>query len=301
MEVTPSNKREIQFLDGLKHPNVVEFQWAFDMGGELWLGMEFVEGGMLSELLEAGLSEAAMAFICRGVAAALAFLHAKGLAHRDLKPQNIMLTNKPRAKLIDFGLCTHVDIARPTTMCGSPVFMSPEMIAGKGHGTATDIWSLGMIAVEMANEGHSDGLSEMNWMFQVATGGLEAPLPSDKGFSPDFHDFLANTLVKSPAKRATASQLLSQTFLSETAEPAELVKLLGVSKKERERQLETARARFAAAAAKAEAEAAVTAPEDKASINAAFEVLMKEMGLPSSAQQFSLEKKKLLLQQSKRN
>jgi tetratricopeptide (TPR) repeat protein/predicted Ser/Thr protein kinase len=147
-------KREVQLSSEITHPNVLR---VYDLGeskGIRFLTMQFVRGEDLAELIrregQLPLDKAGRFFrqICDGLAAA----HEKGVLHRDLKPQNIMVDSENRVYVMDFGLAKAVDRSGMTqtgAVMGSPAYMSPEQVKGEKLDLRSDIYSLGIILYEM--------------------------------------------------------------------------------------------------------------------------------------------------------
>jgi serine/threonine protein kinase len=137
--VTEKDKRnnwcEIGFLATCQHPNIVRFLSAWEMEDEVWIVMEFLDGGTLHEAIKVHqFSERHIAYIAREVLQALHYLHSNKLVHRDLKSANVMMSVDGEIKLIDFGLCADISEGERTQMVGSPFWMPPEMIRREPHG-----------------------------------------------------------------------------------------------------------------------------------------------------------------------
>jgi serine/threonine protein kinase len=130
-----NNWCEIGFLATCKHPNIVRFLDAWEVKDEVWIVMEFLEGGTLHEAIKVHqFCERHIAYIAREVLKALDFLHNNKFVHRDLKSANVMMSVEGEIKLIDFGLCADVSEGERTQMVGSPFWMPPEMIRREPHG-----------------------------------------------------------------------------------------------------------------------------------------------------------------------
>jgi len=222
------NLAEIHFLNTFKHENIVQFITAHIFEGDMWIVMEYMAGGTLTQAAaETSFTEDQIAYVARELLKALEFIHSKGHVHRDVKSDNCMLTTKGEVKLIDFGLC--VDIEKEgarTHLVGSPFWMSPEMIVRKAHSYPTDIWSYAVCLLELANHHAPNKDSYIRAMFTVATTGLPSPLEKPDIWSPIFHDFLSQCLQQEPNDRPSASQLLQHPFIKQAAAPQAMQTLL---------------------------------------------------------------------------
>lgn len=177
--------------------------------------MEFMEGGTFEEAARAWkFDEHNLAYVAREMLKGISYLHKNQLAHRDLKSANIMLSVTGEVKLIDFGLCADMSVGFPTHMVGSPFWMAPEMIQGKAHTYAVDIWSFAISLLEMANQRPPMIESAVKAMFTVATFTDSSELLVEPGrWSDVFKDFLGKCLQADPSERATADVLLEHPFL----------------------------------------------------------------------------------------
>ena len=137
----------------LTHPNIVIVHDFGEDGGVPYLVMEYVEGTTLSELLDDALSPERAQNLVDQIAAGLDYAHSRGVVHRDIKPQNVLVTPEGRVVLADFGLARIMESAKRLTMTGgivgTPEYMSPEQAAGRPTDQRTDIYALGVILFEM--------------------------------------------------------------------------------------------------------------------------------------------------------
>ena len=153
----------------------------------------------------------------------LEYLHLRKKIHRDIKAGNILLNIEGHAKLADFGVAGQLTdtMAKRNTVIGTPFWMAPEVIQEIGYDCVADIWSLGITALEMAEGKPPYGdIHPMRAIFMIPT----KPPPTFKDcdrWSPQFIDFVSRCLVKTPEKRATASQLLHSDFIGRARARAE--------------------------------------------------------------------------------
>jgi hypothetical protein len=215
---------EIEAMRRLNHANIVQFEDVFYYDNQVWLVMEYCDGGTLENLYqEVYLSETEIAFFIRQICIGLNYLHVQQhLAHLDIKAENILLNLNGGIKIADFGLVREVSSDRDTltSMVGTSYWMAPEVIQRKPYGQKVDIWALGCVCLELA-EGKPPRheLGSLKAMFLTATSG---PPPFNPHHPENSHhtswsdkmlDFLKQTLHMDPKRRPSASQLLEHPFL----------------------------------------------------------------------------------------
>jgi len=211
------NVFECQVLKFCHHPNIVRYVDSCESGpDEIWLGMEFMEGGTLDQAVRAfTFAERQIAYVAREMLRGIAYLHSENLLHRDLKSANVMMTTKGEIKLIDFGLCVDITSGPKTAMVGSPFWMPPEMINRRPHDYKVDIWSLGICMTELANGCPPNQRSSFKAMFEVATVGYDRPLSNPMSWSKDFITFVDECLRFEATQRPSAHDLLQHPFVRE--------------------------------------------------------------------------------------
>ncbi|SCV01428.1 LAME_0G16160g1_1 [Lachancea meyersii CBS 8951] len=228
---------EILVMKASKHANIVNYIDSYLLKGDLWVVMEYMEGGSLTDVVtHCMLTEAQIGAVCRETLKGLRFLHSKGVIHRDIKSDNILLSMAGDIKLTDFGFCAQINETnlKRTTMVGTPYWMAPEVVSRKEYGPKVDIWSLGIMIIEMI-EGEPPYLNEtpLRALYLIATNGTPELKDADN-LSEDLNFFLNWCLHVNPEERATASQLLVDPFITTYADDvkslAPLVKLARMKK-----------------------------------------------------------------------
>ncbi|XP_047200975.1 TRAF2 and NCK interacting kinase a isoform X15 [Girardinichthys multiradiatus] len=225
-------KSEINMLKKYSnHRNIATYFGVFikkqppGIDDQLWLVMEFCGAGSVTDLIKNTkgntLKEDWNAYICREILRGLAHLHQHKVIHRDIKGQNVLLTENAEVKLVDFGVSAQMDrtVGKRNTFIGTPYWMAPEVIACDENPEATydcksDLWSLGITAMEMA-EGAPPlcDMHPMRALFLIPRN--PAPRLKSKKWSRKFQSFIENTLVKNHTQRPSTEQLLSHPFITE--------------------------------------------------------------------------------------
>uniref|UniRef100_H9ZFJ8 non-specific serine/threonine protein kinase n=1 Tax=Macaca mulatta TaxID=9544 RepID=H9ZFJ8_MACMU len=234
MDVTGDEEEEIkQEINMLKkyshHRNIATYYGAFikknppGMDDQLWLVMEFCGAGSVTDLIKNTkgntLKEEWIAYICREILRGLSHLHQHKVIHRDIKGQNVLLTENAEVKLVDFGVSAQLDrtVGRRNTFIGTPYWMAPEVIACDENPDATydfksDLWSLGITAIEMA-EGAPPlcDMHPMRALFLIPRN--PPPRLKSKKWSKKFFSFIEGCLVKNYTQRPSTEQLLKHPFI----------------------------------------------------------------------------------------
>eukprot|EP00768_Dysnectes_brevis_P006582 gnl/Dysnectes_brevis/523_a579_2191.p1 GENE.gnl/Dysnectes_brevis/523_a579_2191~~gnl/Dysnectes_brevis/523_a579_2191.p1 ORF type:complete len:477 (+),score=157.95 gnl/Dysnectes_brevis/523_a579_2191:85-1515(+) len=232
-EVDPV-KNEIALMYLCRHPHVVGLHAVYELpsAGELWIVMEYCSGGSVTNILNAHgciPSEETIGAVLRSVLEVLSVIHECHRIHRDIKSDNLLIADDGAVRLADFGFCAQLaqEQTTRTSVVGTPYWMAPELIRGLPYDAKVDLWSLGVLALELA-EGvppYMD-LPPLRAVFLVVT----QPAPSLRNpsrWSPEFRDFLGLCLQKDPDSRATAQELLEHPFLAVAGLPTSLSSFVG--------------------------------------------------------------------------
>ncbi|KAM9324037.1 nik-related protein kinase [Gastrophryne carolinensis] len=234
MNVTEEEEEEIKLeINMLKkyshHRNIATYYGAFVRKGlagqddQLWLVMEYCGAGSVTDLVKKTkgncFKEDWIAYICREVLRGLAHLHAHHVIHRDIKGQNVLLTENAEVKLVDFGVSAQLDrtIGRRNTFIGTPYWMAPEVIACDENPDSTydyrsDLWSLGITAIEMA-EGAPPlcDMHPMRALFLIPRN--PPPKLKSRKWSKKCLNFVDNCLIKNYTQRPATETMLKHSFV----------------------------------------------------------------------------------------
>ncbi|GAA97531.1 uncharacterized protein L969DRAFT_83831 [Mixia osmundae IAM 14324] len=212
----PEVLAEIDLLKALNHPAIVQYRGFVKTEHSLYIILEYCENGSLyTTCKKFGLfTERLVAVYVAQVLDGLLYLHEQGVIHRDIKASNILANKDGKAKLADFGVATRVGGSMQSSVVGSPYWMAPEVIDQTGASTASDIWSLGCVVVELlTGKPPYWNLDPLPAMFRIVSD--DAP-PLPDGLSHAAIDFLMQCFRKDPNIRVDAKRLLRHSWLAQS-------------------------------------------------------------------------------------
>ncbi|TCD70635.1 Suppressor of Sensor Kinase (SLN1) [Steccherinum ochraceum] len=241
-------KDELSVMEMLHHPNVVEYYGIEVHRDKVYIFEEYCQGGSLAALLEHGRieDEGIIQVYTMQLLEGLAYLHSKGVLHRDIKPDNILLDHMGVIKYVDFGAAkilarnqrtiqrsrraTDVGQQAPgvkapitnNSLTGTPMYMSPEVIRNNTHGRmgAMDVWSLGCVVLECATGRKPWSNVDNEWaiMFRIGVATQHPPLPEPGQLSELGIDFIKQCLIIDPSTRPSALELMDHPWMVDFSE-----------------------------------------------------------------------------------
>jgi serine/threonine protein kinase len=209
---------EIALMQASNHPNLLSYYECYKYDGYYWMVVELMRCNLTDMVLErAGhIPENIMAYICAETLKGLSVLHSQYRIHRDIKTDNVLVSLEGDVKIGDFGFAAQLTSDRNmrNTVVGTPSWMAPELVTGSKYDSKVDVWSLGILALELA-EGEPPYLREtpVRALFFIAT----RPSPTLKNktrWSDEFNSFIAACLQKNPKQRSSALELLEHPFIA---------------------------------------------------------------------------------------
>ncbi|EGV60329.1 Protein kinase [Yamadazyma tenuis] len=223
---------EILVMKDSQHKNIVNFLDSYlRSSNDLWVIMEYMEGGSLTEIIdnnENKLTELQISVICRETLLGLQHLHKKHIIHRDIKSDNVLLDSRGNVKITDFGFCAKLTDQRNkrATMVGTPYWMAPEVVKQKEYDAKVDVWSLGIMTIEMI-EGEPPYLNEeqLKALYLIATNGTPK-LKHPEFLSTSIKKFLSICLCVDVRYRATTDELVKHSFVNNNGTVEDLAPLL---------------------------------------------------------------------------
>lgn len=232
-------ENEIFLQRQLLDKNIVQIYRVCEDKMWLYIIMEYVRGGPLTDILTVCyLTEKNIAYFVKNVLEALIVVHDANLIHRDIKSDNVLVSRNGDVKITDFGYTApnSADL-KNNEICGTPYWMAPELIKGEHYGKEVDIWSLGILCIELA-EGAPPYIKEqpMNALYLIVVKGVDG-LKNKAKWSPEFNDFVDSCLQQDPLRRPTARQLIRHPFLKETSSVQEIAALERSTEEEKKKMI----------------------------------------------------------------
>ncbi|ORY79475.1 hypothetical protein BCR37DRAFT_394195 [Protomyces lactucae-debilis] len=205
------------------HPAIVRFEHSFEDLEHIYICTEYCSGSTvfayLQENYPTGLSEAQAGPLFLSLVQAVSFMHLNEIMHRDLKLSNVLLTDTLQVKIADFGLATKLRDAtadQDMTMCGTPNYISPEIVNRAPYGIASDVWSLGCILVALLTGKPPFQGDQISETLQLVAKGAYRPLP--RGVSRDVKSLVDAILQIDPERRLTTAEMMAHPFLAAAAQ-----------------------------------------------------------------------------------
>ncbi|UYV72615.1 DCLK1 [Cordylochernes scorpioides] len=228
---------EVSILRHVKHPNIVQLQEDFDIGGRIYLVMELVNGGDLLQAIATATkySERDGSGMVSDLAQAMSYLHARHIVHRDIKPENLLSEQvafqlsvshqvieykdgSKSLKLGDFGLA--IECKQPLySVCGTPTYVAPEVLAETGYGTKVDVWAAGIISYILLcgfPPFHSPANDQEELYGQILAGKFTFLSPYWDNISHSAKDLISHMLELNPDRRFSADDVLDHPWIAET-------------------------------------------------------------------------------------
>jgi len=229
---------EIMIIKESQHFAIVNYIDSYIVKDSLWVIMEYVDGGSLTEMITVcqSIPERLIATICKITLAGLEYLHTRAnpIIHRDIKSDNILMGLDGSVKITDFGYGAQLGGAtdRRASVVGTTYWMAPEVVRGKEYTCKVDVWSLGIMAIECL-EGEPPYMNEsmLRALFLIASKGCP-DLKKPEAMSPEFKDFIKQCTIMEPDERPSSSELMSHPFFSKGGPNSELIPLVQRTKKE---------------------------------------------------------------------
>mmetsp|Transcript_3497 Transcript_3497/g.12326 ORF Transcript_3497/g.12326 Transcript_3497/m.12326 type:complete len:424 (-) Transcript_3497:1608-2879(-) len=228
---------EISIMKDSKHPSIVAYHESYVVEDKIWVVMELMDGGCLTDVLEQHdalkMTERQIAFVCREVLLGLQYIHECHRIHRDIKSDNVLVGGDGMVKIADFGYAAQLSKGKTKrqTIVGTPYWMAPELIRGSEYDQQVDIWSLGILLMELA-EGEPPYMDfpPLRALFLITTKGIPG-LKEPERWSTDMQEFLSQCLQLEPDERPVAKDLLKHPFLQNCCEPVEMLQCVQEAKK----------------------------------------------------------------------
>jgi len=245
-KILPAITLEISIMKMNDHPNLIKYLDSFLLNKRnLWLVMEYMSGGSLTNILNQYdyglmLSETQIARISYEILCGLKYLHDNNRIHRDIKSDNILISEDGSIKICDFGYSIQLTLLQDvrTTVVGTPYWMAPEVIRGKEYNEKIDIWSLGIVTMEMA-QGKPPYLDHppLRAMFFITTRGIP-DLSNAEKWSDHFKSFIRSCVTIDQNNRPDSQSLISHQLFDYLTPKGDIHECVQKAKQIKERDFE---------------------------------------------------------------
>jgi len=231
---------EIMIMQKCSHPCIVNYRNSFIVQGQLWVVMEYLDGATLAEVVAIyrSLDESYIATIMKECLQGIEHLHARDVIHRDVKPDNILMDVRTGAvKITDFGFGAQLsrEAERRKSVVGTTYWMAPEVVMAKPYSVKVDIWSLGIMTLEMfEGEPPYIDLPPLRAYFMISTQGCPE-FKSPDSMSEELKDFIHQCTKIEPSERPTVSELLKHKLFKKTEKLRDLIPLIDKTKRDIDR------------------------------------------------------------------
>ncbi|KAJ7951399.1 Kinase family protein [Quillaja saponaria] len=223
-KVSENLLKEISILSTINHPNIIRLFEAIETKDRIYLVLEYCNGGDLANYIHrhGKVSETIARHFMRQLAAGLQVLQEKHLIHRDLKPQNLLLASTeatPLLKIGDFGFARSLmPQGLADTLCGSPLYMAPEIILNQKYDAKADLWSVGAILFQLVSGRPPFNGNSQVQLFQNILTATELRFPQGvlEELNPDCLDLCRGLLRQNPVERLTFKEFFGHKFLEES-------------------------------------------------------------------------------------
>ena len=218
-EIKPYFRREIEIMYKIHHPNVIKLYGHFEDNNYCYFIMEYSSKGNVYNLLSAdkkkSLSTKVYVSLIIDVISAVYFLHnmKPPIIHRDIKPENILLSDGLIAKLSDFIWSNYIQVdEKRTTVCGTPIYLAPEILKEKGHDEAVDIWCIGVLLFELIT---GNVPFQGNDIDTLKDNILNLKITWPRDINKDAKDLIKQILKLEPKERLPLEEMLKHPFITQ--------------------------------------------------------------------------------------